>query len=79
MCIRGMRARSVNEYIAQTFGAQYAWHRPLENGNSLSFNWSNWFQNANGPNAMPNTPSTPTPSLKAFKNLGRSNDFGSKQ
>lgn len=28
--------RSVNEYIAQTFGAQYAWQRPLEKGKSLS-------------------------------------------
>ncbi len=35
--VRGMRMRSVNEYMAQTFGAQYAWHKPLENGNNRSF------------------------------------------
>ena len=37
----GIKARSMKEYIAHAFGAQYAWHRPLENGNSRSLSWSN--------------------------------------
>lgn len=30
-------------YNAQKFGAQYAWHKPLLNGNNLDITWFNWF------------------------------------
>jgi hypothetical protein len=59
----------VKEYIAQTFGAQYAWQRPREKGKSLESSCGIWPQKANGPKAAPNTAIIPVPSFKALANL----------
>ena len=58
-----IKTRSANEYSAHTFGAQYAWHNPLLNGNNLLSTWGIWPQYTHGPNAVANTPTTAVPSF----------------
>jgi hypothetical protein len=69
----------VKEYIAQTFGAQYAWQRPLEKGNNRLSSCGIWPQYAKGPNAAPKTAIIPLPSFKALANLIWNIDFDPRQ
>lgn len=63
-----IRTRSLNEYNAQTFGAQYAWQSPRENGKSRRKTCSSCPHKAKGPNAAAKTPTIPTPSLMQLRN-----------
>lgn len=71
--------RSVNEYMAQMFGAQYAWHNPLAKGKSRPMIWGIWPLSANGPNASPKMAAMPLPSFTQFRNSMRKMDRGDRQ
>ncbi len=69
--IRGasmIKARSANEYMAHTFGAQYAWQRPREKGNSRLRICGICPLSAKGPNAVPKMAVIPAPSFRQLRN-----------
>lgn len=74
-----MRRRSAKEYNAQTFGAQYAWQSPLENGNNRLSNCGTCPNATNGPNAAAKIAAIPPPSFKQFKIRGRNTLSGDRQ
>lgn len=74
-----MRMRSAKEYSAQTFGAQYAWQRPLEKGNSLLASWGICPSATNGPNAAAAMAAIPPPSFTQFRNRIRNTLLGDRQ
>jgi hypothetical protein len=64
MYLQTISTRSIAEYKAQKFGAQYAWQSPLLKGNKRERTWPNCPIIIKGPNESKNIIMTETPRTK---------------